>query len=457
MLLFTAGCAVHSRNPTEVTVYHGKGNSQAIAYEVGAGGRQLTSQRQLELDLPEGSRVCLTLLNAHTPFFNYSFRTAVDSSLPTPPDFGNVLTILNAAVSAGAGPAGQPFTKGRSSDRPVAMRNLAFGGTPSRERLDSVYNSLRTNVEALESQVGEVRAAIIQSVSAEELRPVELRVETDGERGLGHAQNVIATQPDDPGAFNDPKLAETIEGWRSEALEAIGGRSADPVGRELVNALHARALTLLAARNAIQNTYASAQTSWRECRALPRGKSTIHLAALPREGSQYTGQRDTGNIVQVLATSDYRRDVVELVPLAFLAFPRNVTGFGLVGDTVVEDRKYAEEAVFRLGTMLTTSPFRFGPASEWAVGPGIGAGILGGDKPALSDFFLGGLISWRDWIRMGAGYGFSQAPARLSDGAQVGQPLPLGDGREGLDDFIDRKRVGTWFLTFTLSGLKVDL
>lgn len=462
-MLTASGCATHSRNPTQVTIYHGKGNSQAVAYEVGAGGRSLTSQRQLELDLPEGSRVCLTVLNAHTPFFNYAFRTTTDSSIAPPPSFGNVLTVLDAAVASapagaagvsGAGVAG--FRAHGLGTLTILPRNGSASEIARAADLTQAYRIFRDNVNTLQSDVDQVRTAIIYSVLPEELRPVEMRVETTGRRGLAHAQDTIAMKSEAPGRFNDPKLGEAIATWRADALEAAGGRAAAETDIELINALHARAITLLAARDAIRSTYGPTQRTWQDCRALPRGKTTIHLAAQPREASQYTGQRDTGSIVQVVATSDYRRDVVEIVPLAFLAFPRNVTGFGIVNDKVVEDRKYAEEAVFRIGTMLTTSPWRFGPASEWAVGPGIGTGIIGGDKPALTDFFLGGLISWRDWIRMGGGYGFSQAPARLNNGAQVGQPLPLGDGRESLNDFIERKRVGTWFLTFTLTGLKLN-
>jgi len=33
----------------------------------------------------------------------------------------------------------------------------------------------------------------------------------------------------------------------------------------------------------------------------------------------------------------------------------------------------------------------------------------------------------------------------------------VGQGREKLSDFIENRRVGTWFLTFTVTGLKLKL
>lgn len=453
------GCAHNSKSPTELMVYHGRGDSRAVTYEVGTDRRTLTGQRQVELSLPEGARVCLDVMNAHTPFFSYDLRSAVDSANPKPPEFGNVLTILNAAVSTQA-TASNALTEGRPDELPLNM--VAASAEPFKmlERnqisaFDSVYTSYKERVDTLEAEVRRAREAVLRSVQPEDLRPTEAYVVKDQDRGLSYAQRSIEKLSAEPGRFNDPKLGGAIEAWQTRALQRLGGDAASDLAQLMVNSLHARSVTLLAARNTLREAYGKATLHWRDCRAIGRGKTTLALGVRPRDTTQYALQRDTGSIFSVVATSEYPRNVVELVPLAFVAFPRNVTGFGIENDVVVEDVKYADNASVRIGTMLTTTPFRFGPTSEWALGPGIGTGIIGGDKPALSDFFLGGLVSWRDWIRLGAGYGFSQAPLRLTEGAQVGQRLPLSEGRESLDDFIEKKRVGTWFLTFTLAGLKI--
>lgn len=445
------GCAMNS-NPAEVTVYHGQGNSQTVSYELGTQGRRSSSQRQLEIGVPEGTRVCLNVLNAHTPGFAYALRVSVDSTPPTPPDFGGLLNLLTSVVPATSAQTTKDVealfrstAAGRSRLAPAA----AGPGT-----LREIIDKYKLRLKTLQVELGKVREAIRLSLLPETLLPAQFSTATGENRGIRFAQQEISALPDSAGHFNDPKLEQTIEAWNTEAVPVASG---DPDATAVVEAFHQQALTLLAARNAVRDTYLKAAASWRECRAITNGTTTMKLAAIPRSLDQFTGQRDTGNLVQITATSDYRRNVVEIVPLAFLAFPRNVTGFGILNDTVVENVKYAESGSFRVGTMVTTTPLRFGASNEWAFGPGIGTGLIGGDKPALSDFFLGGLMSWRDWLRMGVGYGVSQAPARLINGAAVGKKLPLGDGRDKLSDFIENQRVGTWFLTFTINGLKIKL
>lgn len=449
-ILALGACALNS-NPAEITVYHGQGNSQAVSYEIGRQGRHGSSQRELELELPEGTRVCLNVLNAHTPGFSYALRVAVDSTPPTPPDFGGLLELLTSVLPQASGEAAR-VTERVLFPNVQSARILRLDELPS--TLEEMIDIYKRRIAYLEMELNRSKEAIRLSLLPETLQPANLQVATGERRGLRYAQEVIGGLSSQPGHFNDPNLQQSIDGWKEAAEASPGGQT--PSAKVVIEALHQQATTLLVARNAVRDTYMKAGPSWRECRAITNGATTVRLAATPRSPDGFTNQRDT-LLVQVTATSDYRRNVVEIVPLAFLAFPRNKTGFGILNDTVVEDVKYAESASFRVGTMVTTTPFRFGRTNEWAFGPGIGTGIIGGDKPALSDFFLGALISWRDWLRLGAGYGISQAPARLINGAAVGETLPLDEGRDKLSDFIENDRVGTWFLTFTINGLKINL
>ncbi|HVI78333.1 MAG TPA: hypothetical protein VM715_09225 [Candidatus Acidoferrum sp.] len=438
-------CAMNS-NPAEITVYHGQGNSQAVSYELGTQGRRSSSQRQLELSVPEGTRVCMNVLNAHTPGFNYALRVSVDSTPPTPPNFGGLLELLTSVIPGSGTAAGTALNALRNESQKAQELDALNQSDP-----DSVFIATYTaRLDSLEKDLQTAKEAIRLSLFPETLVTGLTQAPSNERRGLRYAQEQINALPSSEGRFNDPKLEETITAWKQNAPQSA-------TMTRVVDALHKSAMVLVAARNAVRDTYSKAAASWRECRAITNGVTTMKLAVTPRSMDEFTGQRDTGSLVQVTATSDYRRNVVEIVPLAFLAFPRNVTGFGVRNDTVVEGVKYAESASFRVGTMVTATPLRFGSSNEWAFGPGFGTGLIGGEKPALSDFFLGGLISWRDWLRMGVGYGVSQAPAGLINGAAVGKPLPLGEGREKLSDFIENRRVGTWFLTFTINGLKIKL
>jgi hypothetical protein len=431
---FVSACALNA-NPAEITVYHGQGNSQAVSFDVGAQGRQGTSQRALTLDLPRGTRVCMNVLNAHTPGFTYSLQDSLDATPPTPPSFGGLLNLLSAVIPTAGSTATStsPFT---ALFRAASVTELTYPG-----RLDSLAQDL-----------ADAKKVIRESLLPETLLPAQFQVATGEERGLRYAQQRISGLPADSGRFNDPDLEATLNKWES-AADSSPAESA----RSIIGALHEHARTLLAARNAIRDTYLKAGPSWRDCRSLANGITTLWLVAKPRVSDDFASQRDTGRIVQLTARTNFSRDALEIVPLAFVAFPHNVTGFSVVNDTVVENVKYADNASFRVGTMVTATPLRFGDSQEWAFGPGIGTGVIGDNKPALSDFFLGGLLSWRDWLRVGGGYGFAQAPGRLINGAATGKPLPLGNGRTALSDFIENKRVGTWFLSFTFTGLKLKV
>jgi hypothetical protein len=454
-----SACAMNY-DPAEITVYHGQGNSQAVSYEIGDQGRRASSQRDLSVELPVGTRVCMNVLNAHTPGFSYAMQVSVDSTPPTPPSFGGLLSLLSAVIP-GAGTETAAALSGTESRVEQARSALRARGAsaPNSGVLESVIDDYQLNLGNLERDLRDAKDAIRLSLFPETLLPAQFQTATDEERGIRYAQRVISHLDSDSGRFNDPKLQETIKGWKDAAMASVSGFPEDEKqhAKLVIDALDRQAQTLLATRDAVRDTYLRATTSWRECKALTSGTSTMMLRALPRLASDFEGQRDTGKIVQVTAVSNFQRNALEIVPLAFVAFPHNVTGFAIVNDTVAENVKYADNAAFRVGTMVTATPLRFGQAAEWAFGPGIGTGIIGGDKPALSDFFLGGLLSWRDWLRVGGGYGFSQAPARLINGAAVGKPLPLGNGRESLNDFIENKRVGTWFLSFTFSGLKIKV
>jgi hypothetical protein len=328
--------------------------------------------------------------------------------------------------------------------------------SPAIDTLQEMYNEYMTKISLLDADVARARRAIIASAEPESLEPTTLVLQPGDKKGLSHIKQVIAQlgEEESPGRFGDEKLEETVKGWKTIAEKRFGGKPKDYV-QKLIDLLNQRATAVLASRNAIRTTYAGLGGTYRECQKVGAGTTTLSLAIQAKDTAQFGKARDTGTPIIVTARSEYQRELLEVLPIGFLTFPSHKTGFGIENGLVAENVKYANDVAFRAGLMLASSPFRFGEINEFAMGFGIGTGLVGDSKPALSEFLVGALGSWRDWLRVGLGYGFSQTPKALKNGATLGSALPLSTENKKLDDFIDTEAARSFFLLFTISGLKL--
>lgn len=466
-----------AQEPVQLTVYHGLGSSQIVSVTRGGEPAELVTQAERHLSVEEGTRVCVRVMNAHPALFSYKLTADADSTPPTPPDGGVVVIALAGALS-GAKVAELEEAETLAEFRSILPRIEALSDMPEKdarlkiielqqelqelrelrdankrtEWLRDAITQHKKHTDTLARDIDTAHAFIAASARPEDLLPREDRIMTGQPRGFQFAQESIARLPTDSGRFNDPNLAKEVERWRDEALATLGD-DPDKGDEEIINALHAQALTLLSARDAIRDAYAKALPVWTGCQTVKNGKNTLVLRTQPTK-SEFTTQRDTGSVVKVVARSRYPRAEFELVPLAFGVYVPETQGFALVGGNVVEGERFADDFSYRVGTMLTVNPraWRFGDDGEFGIGVGLGIGLFAADK-VLSDFLVGPLFSWRDWVRIGVGAGWSAVSTGLKAPALPGSPLP--DDFQSLEDAIEKRRRGALYTTFTLTGLKL--
>lgn len=459
-VLGTSTIPAVAQEPVQLTVYHGRGGSQIVSVTRGEEPARLVTQTERHLSVEEGTRVCVRVMNAHPVLFNYKLTADVDSTPLTPPDGGVVAVALAGALSgaksgsstAAAESLVDSFSRKGILHAPGGLNKADAERLLAASRLRDATTTYRRRTDSLTRDIATARTYIAASAHPEVLLPREERVVSGESRGLRFAQESIGRLSSAPGRFNDPDLAREMERWRDEALAKLGSPP-DTGNLDVVNTLHAQSLTLLSARNAIRDAYAKALPVWTECRTVKNGRNTLVLRTEPTD-SAFTTQRDTGSVVKVVARSRYPRAEFEIVPLAFGVYVPETQGFALVGGKVVEGERFADDFSYRVGTMLTVNPraWRFGEDGEFGIGVGLGVGLFAADK-VLSDFLVGPLFSWRDWVRIGVGAGWSATPTGLKAPALTGSPLP--DDFQSLEDAVEKRRRGALYTTFTLTGLKL--
>jgi hypothetical protein len=147
----------------------------------------------------------------------------------------------------------------------------------------------------------------------------------------------------------------------------------------------------------------------------------------------------------------YKRSVLELVPVANFIFSKDVREFYLEKD-IVQTRKKSKTTVSP-GVILNANVARFGEEKEMAFGVGAGYKFnTSGD--GFENFFLSTLFSYKNFFRIGLGFGFAQFPSEdLKNGGKVGQTLP--SDISNLSDLIQYEEKPSVFLTIAFTGLNL--
>jgi hypothetical protein len=445
VLLACSSTTAAAQSRAEIGIYHGTGNSRTVTYQIGSEALRTSSQTQLPLVLSTGDEVCISVPNAHTLLYSYDVKVDVDTTSPSPPNFGGVLAALQGLLptptKTGAATPGEPF---QASD------------TVS-QHIVEVINSYNANIKTLQNSLARTRTYIIQSAPAEEYDVQSMVVRNDGIRGLRALKQRLDTMQTIGWVYNNPNLGEEIKSFR-DSQRAVFGSSVPPPAEELIQRLHSYAMTLLGQRDFVRSALSKAQPVWRNCQTLHQGQSTIRLITRAVQDSAISTPdsrtaRDTGVLSSVIARTAYPRSVVEIAPVAFARYTALKRGYALQDGKIITVEP--DQWEYRLGTVLSFTPhqFQLGKEGEAGFGFGIGLGFLGEEKPVSEFFFVPIQFVYRDWVRLGAGWGWSETRAGLKPGLQVGQAVP--GTINGTDDLFETKPRQSWFLFLSLRGLSL--
>lgn len=403
-----------------VRVQHGEGASGIVGYQRGSEvvRYDVPQLRITRLTLSPGDSICIDVENAHPVFYGYSITAAVDTSTEKlPAELVSVAALLQALLPGAPVAAARPTPAGAMA-RDDWMRSVVTEAPKS--PLDSL-------VKDYYKLMGDLSSAIVR---------VQAEVKRSDVQGIRHAKEQVATLPATPSS-------DDLAKWFDAAKSKITAK--DTVNAMVVAALKSHGESLIASRAALQQTYArNVPEIARNCAALGAGETTVTL----KVGKKVDfAARDVGDhIATVVAEPAYQRAAIEAFPLFLVALANDVPRFGTENGVIV--RTVDDDArLYRAGAAVVLNLPGSGTV---AYGPALGLGVSTGGDLSLSDLFLGAVVSYKDYVRLGIGYGSTEVPSGLRAPAKIG--APLGESQV-LDELIIRADRRAWYFTIALPKL----
>lgn len=440
-LWLVSGLAGQER--TIVRFYHGiPGDARAV--EVVRDGRvEQAAGNRVFLILPQDAEICVEVINAHPIFYDYSFGVELDTTQITLPDVANFLAFLrrqlpDPAVVSALQAAGLDATQTADS----LLRADLYGYFRSLHAEPQWWWEYAGNLKILNEQV-----LLARQTAERSDQPQSYPAQPGEEKDFRWARERILGLPATPGHFNDPDLEGTLTAWFAEARMRMEAGNPAPEDRILLEALRTFGESLLHARDALLTAFREASPVFKTCLQVQAFRSIYWLGVASRGTESQTRRAVGPRLLEIVVEPAFRRPVLELIPVAYALYRRNVAEFAVV-DGRIRRTIDSDHFEFRVGGMLLANVKTFGARQEFAVGAGLGSNLFGTDA-ALSEFFLGALLSYRDLLRVGMGWGLASHRG-LEAGLQPGDPLPEG---KSLEDVLVDDDVSALFLVFSLKGI----
>jgi hypothetical protein len=152
----------------------------------------------------------------------------------------------------------------------------------------------------------------------------------------------------------------------------------------------------------------------------------------------------------VTIVPDFKRSPLELVPVGNFLFAKDVKEF-YIENGLLQSR-LNNKITFESGVVLNINLFPIGPSKEMSASAGLGYKISPNSN-AFENLYFSTLLSYKDFFRVGLGFGFASFPNNLKNGIIEGQAMP--SNVENIEDIIEYKEKPTAFLTIAFSGLSL--
>lgn len=401
---------LYSQNKIDIFVYHGTNNTTLWDY----------GKNQFLSDIPiikaKGQTVNIRIVNPNPLFYSYEFKQNDVEIKEDFPDISSLLAVVRSTM------AGSEALFNDGTDYDVYLRTL-------------------TQLEA------EVEKAKVYLKESDKPETLEEAVSGGTTGGLKLAIVKIDEElSNEPGHFNSATLADDLK----NALEAIP----DSTGMDVTTIKAFKALNIyyiqevneikaLISPNGLQSVITSTFN-------VTEKETKIVLTIKAKDSNNQNLQRDVKEITIATVQPLFERAAVELIPVAIVRFTKDISEF-YTENGIVRQRIH-DDVSFLPGVIFNVNVASFGETKEMAVGIGLGYSIST-KQNQFNQFSLSSLLSYKNFLRMGFGFGYSSYPSGLRDGGKVDDILPANV--KDLNDIIDYESKAGFFISFSFTGLKL--
>ena len=396
---------VKAQNIVDIFVYHGAGNTALW------NDKEKEFISNMPIKKKKGETVSVQIVNPNPLFYTYEIKQNDFEIKEDLPDITALLTAANLLIVGNS-------EKGMSADIPYF-----------------------TTLIALENEIEKAKEIIATSDAPETRKKTDVDFNSRGLQRAIVRLNDKEELSNEPGHFNDTKIADNLSKQLKET------ENLDPTSVKAFTALNAAYVQKVYEIKALVKSVPTVITS---TFTITEKASKIVLIIKPKDPKKEGLARDIKEIVLATVQPFFDRATLELVPVGNVRFANDIREYYLDNKIVKERTK--DDVSFVPGFILNANLARFGELKEMAVGLGLGYSISSKNNQ-FNQFSLSSLFSYRNFLRVGAGVGFSSYPAGLKEGGKVDAALP--DNIKNLNDIISYDNKAAFFITFSFTGLKL--
>ncbi len=412
VLLFTS-MASFSQN---LYVYHGRNGETAVYLK----DEKSSSVRNYDTRLDQGKKVSIRIMNPNPLFYKYTIKSEEQKSESENEDVTNALSVLSGILIPKM-PAG------------------AAAGVVSPEPTYEAYK------EAINELLNDIKVA--QKYIKDSDKPEEAFSTSRISGYVGVIDKINEEISAEKNRFNSSTLSTDL----TALLNAVVTSSIDAVSKKAFELLNE---SLVQKVKDIKASVPLRANRYLDSELLVTDKTTkVYLVITPIDSTNKSLLRDTFSESKKLEITtiipNFKRATMELVPVGTFHFAKDVQEFYL-DNNIVKSRDQTK-TTFVPSMVINVNATRFGPSKEMAVGVGLGY-RLSSDSKALNSLFFSSLFSYKDFLRVGFGFGKAEFPNKLK-GAELNQPLPANISN--LDDIIEYKDKMAVFFNVSFTGLNL--
>jgi len=399
----------------DILIYHPRKGDKIKLYD---NKKQIFDGKKMRLR--QGEQFAVRILNPNPLFYKYEVKydeqeDEVESKIIT-----DALTVLNGILATRAGAS----------------------------NLDKTYNQYSG---AINNLLEDIQAAqkLINDSEVPELEISALNGERNGGLKFATDQILGKVQPGVRLQLSTAKyrfLSPTLNKDLDELLNAIDGL--DQISKRSLDALNK---SIVQQVNGIKEKMLNVETEIDSKFTVTSKTTKVVLTILPIDPDNHDLSRLTVDQIEIATIVPYyQRAVLELVPVGNFLFAGDVKEF-YVEDDVFKSRTKTK-TTFAPGVVLNANVASFGYRKEMSAGLGLGY-KLAKSEDAIDNLYFSALFSYKEFLRVGLGFGFAAYPNSLKDGLQEGDSMP--SNITNIADLIEYKDKPTMFLTLSFAGLSL--